>query len=129
MIVGCTNVIPFFGPFLGAVPCSFILLIVNPISALEFIILILVLQQFDGNILGPKILGNSTGLSALWVLFAIIVGGDLFGFVGMLVGVPCFAVLYSLAAEGMDILLARKGIDAKGDPVGVPSSEDYIDLG
>ena len=117
VVVGCTNIIPFFGPFLGAIPCAFILLIVNPFSAFEFILMILVLQQFDGNILGPKILGNSTGLSALWVLFAIIVGGDLFGFVGMLVGVPSFAVLYSLVAELMDKRLAAKGIDAAGHPV------------
>lgn len=115
VVVGCTNIIPFFGPFIGAIPCALILIIVNPFSALEFIILILVLQQFDGNILGPKILGDSTGLSALWVLFAIIVGGSLFGFAGMLVGVPTFAVIYSLIAEFMDKRLERKGIDAEGN--------------
>lgn len=130
VVVGCTNIIPFFGPFLGAIPCSLILIIVNPFSALEFVVMILILQQFDGNILGPKILGDSTGLSALWVLFAIIVGGDLFGFAGMLVGVPTFAVMYSLIAEYMDKRLAAKGIDAEGNPAASPEpvSEVVISL-
>ncbi|MEQ2519904.1 AI-2E family transporter [Ruthenibacterium sp. CLA-JM-H11] len=98
VIVGVTNIIPFFGPFIGAVPSILILLIVDPIAALKFAVLVL-LQQFDGNILGPKILGDSTGLSALWVLVAIIVSGGLFGFAGMVVGVPVFAVLYALASS------------------------------
>ncbi len=129
VVVGCTNVIPVFGPFLGAIPCAFILLIVNPFSALEFLIMILILQQFDGNVLGPKILGESTGLSALWVLFAIIVGGSLLGFAGMLVGVPAFAVIYSLIAEYTDLRLAKKGIDANGHPVQAPAPpEDDSDI-
>lgn len=130
VVVGCTNVIPVFGPFLGAIPCAFILLIVNPFSALEFLIMILILQQFDGNVLGPKILGESTGLSALWVLFAIIVGGKMLGFVGMLIGVPTFAVVYSLVAEYTDIRLGRKGIDAQGNPVPrtEPVQEDDSDM-
>ncbi len=130
VVVGCTNVIPVFGPFLGAIPCAFILLIVNPFSALEFLIMILILQQFDGNVLGPKILGESTGLSALWVLFAIIVGGSLLGFVGMLVGVPAFAVIYSLIAEYTDLRLAKKGIDANGQPAQAPAPppEDDSDI-
>lgn len=110
VIIGVTNVIPFFGPIIGAVPCLMILVIVNPWAALRFGILIIALQQFDGNILGPKILGNSTGLSALWVLVAIIVGGGLFGFPGMLLGVPTFAVIYSLLREWADRRLAEKGI-------------------
>lgn len=124
VVVGCTNVIPVFGPFLGAIPCAFILLIVNPFSSVEFLIMILILQQFDGNVLGPKILGESTGLSALWVLFSIIVGGSLLGFVGMLIGVPAFAVIYSLIAEYTDIRLAKKGINAQGEPVQPPQEDD-----
>ena len=94
-----------------------ILLIVNPISALEFGIFVIVLQQFDGNILGPKILGDSTGLPALWVLVAIIVGGGLFGFAGMLMGVPTFAVLYSLSSDILAARLRGKGLDMQGRPL------------
>ena len=88
VIVGVTNVIPFFGPFIGAIPSVMILLMASPIDAIKFAIFVLALQQFDGNILGPKILGDSTGLSAIWVLVAIIVGGGLFGFAGMVVACP-----------------------------------------
>ena len=93
VIVGVTNVIPFFGPYLGAIPCILLILLVDPIQSLYFLIFILVLQQFDGNILGPKILGESTGLSSFMVIVAIMVGGGLFGVPGMIVGVPVFAVL------------------------------------
>ncbi len=117
VIVGVTNVIPFFGPFIGAIPSIMILLMADPIKALEFAIFVLALQQFDGNILGPKILGDSTGLSAMWVLVAIIVGGGLFGFAGMVVGVPAFAVLYSLTSDFLAGRLKAKGIDANGDPL------------
>lgn len=117
VIVGVTNIIPFFGPFIGAIPSILILLIINPWDALGFAVFVLALQQFDGNILGPKILGDSTGLSAFWVLVAIIVGGGLFGFVGMVVGVPAFAVLYSLTSDILARRLAEKGIDAEGRPV------------
>lgn len=117
VVVGVTNVIPFFGPFIGAIPSVMILLMVDPIVALEFGVLILVLQQFDGNILGPKILGDSTGLSAIWVLVSIIVGGGLFGFAGMVVGVPTFAVLYSLTSEFLKNRLREKGIDETGAPL------------
>lgn len=115
VIVGVTNVIPFFGPFIGAIPSFFILLIVNPINALEFLVFILVLQQLDGNVIGPRILGDSTGLPALWVLVAIIVGQGLFGVVGMIIGVPAFAVIFSLFREFVNSQLARKGIDEKGE--------------
>lgn len=117
VIIGCTNVIPFFGPIVGAVPCLMILLIVDPKSALIFFILIIALQQFDGNILGPRILGNSTGLSAIWVLVAIVVGGGLFGFPGMLLGVPTFAVIYALTRDWANRRLQEKGIDGTGAPV------------
>lgn len=117
VIIGVTNIIPFFGPIIGAVPCLMILLIVDPLGALKFGILIIVLQQFDGNVLGPKILGDSTGLSAIWVLVAIVVGGGLFGFAGMLLGVPTFAVLYALVREWANHRLEKKGIDGDGRPV------------
>ena len=112
VIIGVTNVIPFFGPIVGAVPCVLILLIVDPWQALRFGILALALQQFDGNILGPKILGNSTGISAFWVLVSIVVGGGLFGFAGMVLGVPTFAVIYSLVGEWVHFRLEQKGIES-----------------
>lgn len=117
VVVGVTNVIPFFGPFIGAIPSIMILLIVDPWDALYFGIFVLALQQFDGNILGPKILGDSTGLSPIWVLVAIIVGGGLFGFAGMLLGVPTFAVLYALTREWVTDRLRARGLDEKGQPL------------
>lgn len=117
VIIGVTNVIPFFGPFIGAIPCIMILLMVNPLQALEFAIFIIILQQFDGNILGPKILGDSTGLSAMWVLIAIITCGGLFGFTGMLIGVPLVAMLYSLASDVLAARLKAKNIDGEGNPL------------
>lgn len=108
VIVGVTNVIPFFGPWIGAIPCALIVLMVSPIKCLYFIIMIIAIQQFDGNILGPKILGNTTGLSSFWVLFSIIFFGGLFGFAGMLVGVPLFAVIYDLVERGVKRGLKNK---------------------
>ena len=96
VIIGVTNVIPFFGPFIGAVPATLLILIQNPIKALWFVLFVLILQQLDGNIIGPKILGNTTGLSSFWVLFAILLFGGLWGFVGMIIGVPLFAVIYDI---------------------------------
>ncbi len=96
VIVGVTNIIPFFGPYIGAFPSFLLILMVSPAKAVIFLIFILILQQFDGNILGPRILGNVTGLSSFWVLFAILTFGGLFGFVGMIVGVPVFAVVYDI---------------------------------
>ena len=96
VIIGVTNVIPFFGPFIGAIPATLLILIQNPIKALWFVLFVLVLQQVDGNIIGPKILGNTTGLSSFWVLFAILLFGGLWGFVGMIIGVPLFAVIYDV---------------------------------
>lgn len=117
VVVGVTDVIPFFGPFIGAIPSIMILLIVDPWDALYFGIFVLALQQFDGNILGPKILGDSTGLSPIWVLVAIIVGGGLFGFAGMLLGVPTFAVLYALTREWVTDRLRARGLDEEGRPL------------
>ena len=116
VVIGVTNIIPFFGPILGAIPCLMILVIVDPWAALRFLVLVIALQQFDGNILGPKILGDSTGLSAIWVLVAIVVGGGLFGFPGMVLGVPTFAVLYALVREWVNHRLDAKGIDGNGTP-------------
>lgn len=108
VVVGATNIIPFFGPFIGAIPSLVILVIVDPLAALRFLVLVVALQQFDGNILGPKILGDSTGLSAIWVLAAIVVGGGLFGFPGMILGVPTFAVIYDLLRQWVNRRLTEK---------------------
>lgn len=99
VVIGVTNIIPFFGPFIGAVPTAILILMVSPVKCVYFIIFILVLQQFDGNILGPKILGDTTHLSSFWVLFAILLFGGLFGVPGMVLGVPVFAFFYQLARE------------------------------
>ena len=122
VVVGVTNIIPFFGPIIGAIPCLMILVIVDPWAALRFLILVVALQQFDGNILGPKILGDSTGLSAIWVLVAIVVGGGLFGFPGMILGVPTFAVLYELVRQWVNKQLKAKQIDGNGNPLKSGSS-------
>lgn len=122
VVVGVTNIIPFFGPFVGAIPSVMILIIVDPWAALRFGIMIIALQQFDGNILGPKILGDSTGLSAIWVLVAIVVGGGLFGFIGMILGVPTFAVIYMLTRDYVTARLKEKKIDGEGNPL--PESDE-----
>ena len=96
VIIGITNIIPFFGPFIGAIPCGLLLLLENPMHCLYFIIFIFVLQQLDGNVIGPKILGNTTGVSSFWVLFAILLFGGMWGVVGMVIGVQLFAVIYDI---------------------------------
>lgn len=93
-IIGVTNIIPFFGPFIGAIPAALIIFLVNPVQSIYFLIMVLILQQLDGNVIGPAILGETTGLASFWVMFAILVGGGLFGFAGMILGVPVFAVVY-----------------------------------
>ena len=110
VIVGVTNVIPFFGPFIGAIPSAFLILLSDPMKCLYFLIFVLLLQQFDGNILGPKILGDSTGLSSFWVLFSILLFGGLMGFVGMIIGVPTFAVMYRLVTEFTTWRLGKKAL-------------------
>ncbi len=110
VIVGVTNVIPFFGPYLGAVPSAILIMLANPIKGLYFIIFILVLQQVDGNIIGPKILGDSTGLSSFWVVFAILVGGGLFGVPGMIIGVPLLAVIFYIIRNALDHVMEKKGL-------------------
>lgn len=111
VIVGVTNVIPFFGPFIGAIPSALLILLVDPIKCITFVVIIIVLQQFDGNILGPKILGSTTGVSSFWVLFSILVGSGLFGIWGMICAVPLFAVIYTLVKDGCHASLQKKGVD------------------
>ena len=109
VIVGVTNIIPYFGPFIGAIPSILLILLVNPLQALYFSIFILALHQLDGNVIGPKILGDSTGLSAFWVEFSVTFLGGMFGFVGMLIGVPTFAVIYNLISRFAAYCLHKKG--------------------
>lgn len=111
IIVGITNMIPYFGPFLGGIPCVLLLCIYSLQSALIFGILIIIIQQLDGNVIGPKILGDSTGLRPLWIIFAITIGGWFAGVVGMLLGVPCVAVITGLMEDAVDRRLAEKNID------------------
>lgn len=122
-IIGITNVVPVFGPFIGAVPSVIIIFIASPIKALWFILFILVLQQFDGNILGPKILGNSTGLTAFWVMFAILLGNGLFGVVGMILGVPTFAVIYSIIVSVINNALKEKGLPVEAKEYAAPENK------
>lgn len=107
-IIGVTNIIPFFGPFIGAVPSAVLILLVDPLKCLYFILFVLVLQQVDGNIIGPRILGNTIGISGFWVLVSITVAGGLFGFAGMVLGVPVFAVLYMLVSDLVSSRLQKK---------------------
>ena len=120
VIVGVTNIIPVFGPFIGAIPSVFLVIIQSPIHALYLVIFIIVLQQVDGNIIGPKILGSSTGLSTFWVMFAILLGSGLFGFTGMLLGVPVFGVFYYIIKEIVNYVLKKKNLSTK--------TKEYIEL-
>ena len=120
VIIGVTNVIPFFGPFIGAAPCAILVFLISPKQCLYFIGLILVLQQFDGNILGPKILGNSTGVSSFGVLFSILLFGGLCGFVGMIIAVPLMAVIIHIYNQIQEYLLSKKSLSIK--------EEDYVNL-
>lgn len=119
VVVGITNIIPYFGPFIGAVPSALLILLVEPSKCLTFLIFIFILQQFDGNILGPKILGNKTGLSSFWVLCSLLIFGGLFGVVGMIIGVPIFSILYSFVNGVLKRRLAAKNL-----PI---NSADYMD--
>lgn len=115
VIVGVTNIIPFFGPFLGAVPSAILLLFESPLLCLYFLIFILILQQLDGNVIGPKILGDTTGLPSFWVLFSILLFGGMFGFVGMVLAVPVFALIYSLIRALTDRGLAKRELPTDTD--------------
>lgn len=110
VIVGVTNIIPFFGPFIGAVPCAFLILMVSPLKCLEFVIMIVILQQVDGNIIGPKILGSSVGINGFWIMFSIIFGAGVFGFWGMLLGVPVFVCIYTALSNSVEHKLKRSGL-------------------
>ena len=116
IIVGVTNIIPVFGPFIGAIPGILLLLFVDPVQALGFAVLILVIQQLDGNFIGPTILGDSIGVDALWVLVSIVIGGELLGLPGMVIGVPAFATLMSVVKEAAEWCLRYRGIDKEGNP-------------
>lgn len=118
VIVGVTNVIPFFGPYLGAIPSAILIMLADPIKGLYFIIFIIILQQIDGNIIGPKILGDSTGLSSFWVVFAILCFGGIFGIPGMIIGVPVFAVIFYIIRNILDYILKKKQLPR--------DSESYI---
>ena len=111
VIVGITNVIPFFGPFIGAIPSILIILMSSPMEALIFAVLILALQQLDGNVIGPAILGNSLGLKPIWIVFSVTVGGGLFGLVGMIAGVPAFTVIYTLFKRCVSRRLQTKNLN------------------
>lgn len=133
VIIGVTNIIPFFGPFIGAIPSTILIMVISPVQAVYFVLFILALQQFDGNILGPKILGNSTGLSSFWVMFAILLFGGVFGFAGMAVGVPLFAVLYNAVTEIICSLLQKRGLpvdtnDYRGPKRLDPATGEFVEV-
>lgn len=109
-IIGVTNIIPFFGPFIGAIPSFFLILFVSPIKALWFLLIILIIQQIDGNIIGPKILGDSLGISAFWILFSLLISGKLLGFIGLVIGVPLFVFIYSIIKDIVENRLRKKGL-------------------
>ena len=117
--VGVTNIIPFFGPFLGGIPCTLLLLVIDPLSALIFAVFVLALQQLDGNVIGPLILGDATGLSSIWVVAAILFFGGVWGIPGMIVGVPLFAVIYQIAKDIINKLAVKRGLST--------NSADYED--
>ncbi|MBQ9375838.1 MAG: AI-2E family transporter, partial [Ruminococcus sp.] len=108
VLIGVTNIIPFFGPFIGAIPSALLILIVEPKKLIVLLIIILLIQQFDGNILGPKIIGDSIGIPPIWVMISLFIGGGMFGFLGMLISVPTFALIYSLIRTGVDNKLKKK---------------------
>ena len=134
VIVGVTNVIPFFGPFLGAIPSIFLILLDSPLKAVYFTLFVFALQQVDGNIIGPKILGDKTGLSSLWVIVAILVGGSFFGVAGMFFGVPILACLTSLCSFILESRLLRKDLPTRGHayqtdpPARTPREEEEVPI-
>ena len=115
VIIGVTNVIPFFGPFIGAIPATVLIALYSPVDGLKFVVFVFLLQQFDGNFLGPKILGDRTGISSFWVLFSILLFGGLFGFVGMIIAVPTWAVVMNLVSRVSSVVLKKKGLPAEAE--------------
>ena len=124
VIIGVTNIIPFFGPFIGAIPSALLVLLVDPKMCLWFVIFIIVLQQIDGNIIGPKILGTSIGINGFWVLFSIVFFGGLFGFWGMLLGVPTFVIIYTAIERAVNRKLESRDLPTDAS---VYANLDYID--
>lgn len=124
VIVGVTNIIPFFGPFIGAIPSALLILLVDPKMCLWFVIFVFILQQLDGNVIGPKILGTSIGINGFWVLFSIVIFGGIFGFWGMLLGVPAFVIIYT----ALEMVVNRK-LKKHDLPIDAESymNLDYID--
>ena len=120
VIIGITNIIPVFGPYIGAVPTVIIIFVNNPMQGIYFLLFVLILQQIDGNIIGPKILGENTGLSSFWVVLAIVVGGGLFGVPGMIIGVPMMSVIYYICGEVAIYLLQRRNLPTE--------TEAYVDV-
>ena len=120
VIVGVTNIIPFFGPYIGAIPSFILIFLVDPMKGVYFIIFIIILQQVDGNVIGPKILGNTTGLSPFWVIFAILLFGGSFGVIGMLFGVPIFAMIYYIVKRIVEHILKKRRLPEE--------TEQYIEL-
>ncbi|MBQ2633282.1 MAG: AI-2E family transporter [Oscillospiraceae bacterium] len=123
-VVAVSNLIPFFGPVVGAVIATFFILLESPVKALVFVVFVVILQQFDGNVLGPRILGNRVGVRGFWIMFSILLGAGLFGFAGMLLGVPVFVVLYSLLRDLMNRKLARSGLPTDAQ---IYQETDYFD--
>ena len=113
IIVGVTNIIPFFGPYLGAIPSALLLLVIDPMECLYFVIFVIILQQIDGNIIGPAILGDATGLDSIWVVVSLLVFGSLFGVLGMVIAVPLFAVIYKIISELVNFLLKKRELSTK----------------
>ena len=128
VIIGVTNIIPFFGPLIGAIPSAILILLINPFQCFIFVIFILLLQQFDGNILGPRILGDSVGLSSFWILIAITLFSGLFGVPGMIIGVPVFAVIYMLLSDFVKARLEKKGRPQQTEIYAKIKSTDDIEL-
>ena len=110
VIIGCTDLIPYFGPYIGTVPSALLICLVNPVKAITFVLFIIVLQQTDGNLITPRIQKQATGLPSFWVLFAITLFGGLFGLVGLLIGVPCFTIIYELIVEQVNKRLRKKNM-------------------
>ena len=115
VVIAITDIIPVFGPFIGAIPSTLLILLVDPIKAVIFVVVIIVIQQIDGNILAPKIIGETTGLSSFWTIFAITVGGGFFGIIGMIVGVPAFVVIYDILSELINSALKKKNLPTETD--------------
>lgn len=124
VIVGITNIIPVFGPYIGAVPTVIIIFLTEPMKGIYFLIFIIILQQIDGNLIGPKILGDSTGISSFWVVFAVVVGAGLSGIGGMVIAVPCVAVIYYIVGRISGYLVKKRGLpEATSEYINL----DYID--